>query len=1224
MSKNSFVEQHYGIARVEIVEVGEEDSDEYDEEDLGIAMRRDEHINMESIQRIINGVVPPRQEDEAEEEEDEAADSSKNVDNQETALSLNSDKQVTNLDSSEKRLSSEDSDVFYDSVDVDSSKLDEDDDHFEDSVDKEMIEANSTNKKNDLVSVEGTEDKSSEKVKVGKANDGQVLLVEQSSIEGDEQQSVAVSSQDSSDVDKKSVSSGNEAVEASKSSTNLQSTEDKSSEKVKVGKANDGQVLLVEQSSIEGDEQQSVAVSSQDRKKKSIRRKDFVKKRRQTKVESKQQILQDDAENDSEIELIEFPSFSKKDNLKKSLIKRSVSKAIIKNNSEKKVVTSFKKKRRIQFEKKTCKDDVPNLVLEAPRDKTIKTGNEDSVDKKDPPKAAEPKETDQTNEHTEEGIIAVEKPILKVQSKEADKKLTCPKKTTTNISSVDEEQSTDKTTDVDMVDNSERQLLKQFLDRVGNVKRRFSKTKPKKTSVKSSSGEMSSSSAVEDNDNSKSEEEIEQRSVKPTRKFLIGAFNNEKPDLTHPRYRKPLEMGWVRELVYRNLSSNDKRTRFADVYYYTPKGKKLRSSIQVKQYLPRGLSLKNFTFAKESLGINDNVREIVRSARVSLNSKFVDNKRAVANNRRIKELKRYLKAKMFSSKKKTANYLSKNPFKAAMCKKSEVVQDSESETKFSNDEYTDDASKPFVAAKKCKKSEVVQDSESETKHSNDEYSEDDDKMKRSTCTQKCPKALHFIPTILCIDCEMKFHPQCEGITLEDESDFEDLTPIVDYICKKCRLIRHRNAGEPLRYFPTPSSSPSSLILPPTVQLDLHSPEKKLDSTSTIQMPEIDVEVGRQQVDLSSSTADDDDDDDDDETEIMSPMLSQGESESDENSTEDSEANEIEDQVYAENASFIENSPPGEYIEDVSSEPINEAQMSFNKQDGAILLLTGDGSNPSMQVSANGELLISQNNRQLVCKGLLGNDDELNLNCPVNEGKSTNQSADQQIDQEFDEIVPTQIEPSNAEEYEMVVNNSECGNNKPTLTLMTENGLINLAIAGIVDEEYSARSLKEIQSEGKSTAKEEQMLESMADSENSTDHIKHSDAKKEEELILKKARNMKPPCHCALSKTTDLYKCKIFTEAERAIIYHKFWKNLSWKKKKKFVDALVERSGKSGDGRSGEDSCIFNLEKNGERYRVCRKMFLNTLGIGEWSLNNWLKNIHDGYKPRKYWNDLTLR
>lgn len=60
--------------------------------------------------------------------------------------------------------------------------------------------------------------------------------------------------------------------------------------------------------------------------------------------------------------------------------------------------------------------------------------------------------------------------------------------------------------------------------------------------------------------------------------------------------------------------------------------------------------------------------------------------------------------------------------------------------------------------------------------------------RRSTCTQKCPKALHFIPTILCIDCEMKFHPQCEGITLEDESDFEDLTPIVDYICKVSLII----------------------------------------------------------------------------------------------------------------------------------------------------------------------------------------------------------------------------------------------------------------------------------------------------------------------------------------------------------------------------------------------------------------------------------------------------
>lgn len=35
---------------------------------------------------------------------------------------------------------------------------------------------------------------------------------------------------------------------------------------------------------------------------------------------------------------------------------------------------------------------------------------------------------------------------------------------------------------------------------------------------------------------------------------------------------------------------------------------------------------------------------------------------------------------------------------------------------------------------------------------------------------------------------MKFHPQCEGITLEDESDFEDLTPIVDYICKVSLII----------------------------------------------------------------------------------------------------------------------------------------------------------------------------------------------------------------------------------------------------------------------------------------------------------------------------------------------------------------------------------------------------------------------------------------------------
>lgn len=87
-------------------------------------------------------------------------------------------------------------------------------------------------------------------------------------------------------------------------------------------------------------------------------------------------------------------------------------------------------------------------------------------------------------------------------------------------------------------------------------------------------------------------------------------------DLTNPCYLKPFEYGWKRELVFRaTLDTNMKRT--GDVYYYTPGGKKVRSMREVSENLKnKELTVDDFTFYKEPLGVNDPEKEIIRDAKI--------------------------------------------------------------------------------------------------------------------------------------------------------------------------------------------------------------------------------------------------------------------------------------------------------------------------------------------------------------------------------------------------------------------------------------------------------------------------------------------------------------------------------------------------------------------------------------------------------------------------------
>ncbi|VVC91342.1 unnamed protein product [Leptidea sinapis] len=98
----------------------------------------------------------------------------------------------------------------------------------------------------------------------------------------------------------------------------------------------------------------------------------------------------------------------------------------------------------------------------------------------------------------------------------------------------------------------------------------------------------------------------------------LGSGRGRRPttEMSSPLLRVPLDRGWKRELVYRAALDPHSR-RNADIYYYTPSGKKLRSSREVAEHLSgTGLSIENFSFFKEPLGIDDPEREIIRDAKV--------------------------------------------------------------------------------------------------------------------------------------------------------------------------------------------------------------------------------------------------------------------------------------------------------------------------------------------------------------------------------------------------------------------------------------------------------------------------------------------------------------------------------------------------------------------------------------------------------------------------------
>ncbi|KAG0721298.1 hypothetical protein GWK47_046728 [Chionoecetes opilio] len=80
-------------------------------------------------------------------------------------------------------------------------------------------------------------------------------------------------------------------------------------------------------------------------------------------------------------------------------------------------------------------------------------------------------------------------------------------------------------------------------------------------------------------------------------------------------YTEAFKQGWRREIVFRSTQNPSKGgIAKADIYYYAPSGKKLRSRVEIEDYLLRtgcqDLTQKNFTWLKKALGVSEEYEQI--------------------------------------------------------------------------------------------------------------------------------------------------------------------------------------------------------------------------------------------------------------------------------------------------------------------------------------------------------------------------------------------------------------------------------------------------------------------------------------------------------------------------------------------------------------------------------------------------------------------------------------
>lgn len=111
--------------------------------------------------------------------------------------------------------------------------------------------------------------------------------------------------------------------------------------------------------------------------------------------------------------------------------------------------------------------------------------------------------------------------------------------------------------------------------------------------------------------------------------------------------------------------------------------------------------------------------------------------------------------------------------------------------------------------------------------------------------------------------------------------------------------------------------------------------------------------------------------------------------------------------------------------------------------------------------------------------------------------------------------------------------------------------------------------------------------------------------------LREQRSLGPPCDSSFCKRSKKRQCSRFNETVRQHIFDRFWKTLGWDERKTFiiesVDIMQPKRRTCIDVESSRRgvTCSYFLCIAGQRYNICRQLFLNTLGLKEATVQYWL-------------------
>ncbi|XP_074539066.1 uncharacterized protein LOC141800433 isoform X2 [Halichoeres trimaculatus] len=122
----------------------------------------------------------------------------------------------------------------------------------------------------------------------------------------------------------------------------------------------------------------------------------------------------------------------------------------------------------------------------------------------------------------------------------------------------------------------------------------------------------------------------------------------------------------------------------------------------------------------------------------------------------------------------------------------------------------------------------------------------------------------------------------------------------------------------------------------------------------------------------------------------------------------------------------------------------------------------------------------------------------------------------------------------------------------------------------------------------------------------------SKRKKDGAAVTKAQRIIGPRCNSSACRRASNRFCADFSEDTRNQLFTSFWQCMNWSQRKTYVSGLVscdpvERTRAPWAKSRRSVSMRYHLIADGNRRQVCKKMFLSTLGIGEWSVLNWAQS-----------------